>query len=106
MGHTSDMISGALYGGATPIDATWYSVGPLSTNFTVIDASAGLSKVWFELDEAGDGASVVTEDQGGVGFVLKDTVMLAASSCRDGGVARVDIAVSRQIPSRPCPSSS
>ena len=101
MGHTPDMVSGALYGGAIDVDATWYSVGPLSTNFTVLDASAGLSKVWFELDEAGDGASVVTEDQGGVGFVLQDTVMLAASSCRDGGVARVDIAVSHQISLRP-----
>ena len=77
------------------IHTTWYHIGPLSQNFTLLDESAGLSKFWFEIDE-GDGTAPVVADQDSVGFVLQDKVMLSNSSCIESGsgTAHIDIAVS------------
>ena len=88
------MTATMLYGGETSVTSMWYNIGPLSQNYTVLDAAKGISKLWFEVDEAGDGTAVRTEDQGGIGFAVQDSVMVAASSCADDSLVHVDIAVS------------
>ena len=94
------MVASALYNGN--VSALWYNIGPLSTNYSAIDETAGISKFWFEVTE-GDG-SVTTEDQNGAGFLVQDSVMVANSTCivRDPddqfiSTAHVQIAVSPSL---------
>ena len=94
LGTNAQMAATALYDGT--VNAMWYNVGPLPNNLTVIDAASGISKFWFEVDE-GDGSAVRTEDQDGAAFVLQDAVMLADSTCNNGTIARIDIAVSTRM---------
>ncbi|TFK86856.1 heme peroxidase [Polyporus arcularius HHB13444] len=92
LGHTPLMASHGLNDG--PFTALWYSVGPITKNFTLLDEAAGISKFWFEIDE-GDGSATRNEDQGGRGFALPDTIMVSATSCTDNAVSamRLDVAV-------------
>ena len=87
------MAAIALYDGT--VNALWYNVGPPLTNYTVVDAAMGISKLWFEVDE-GDGSVAKVEDQGGAGFAVQDAVMIANSSCvvQSTGNAHIQIAVS------------
>ncbi|PIL35211.1 hypothetical protein GSI_03001 [Ganoderma sinense ZZ0214-1] len=97
LGTNEQMGATALYDGT--FDAQWYNIGPLSDNFTVIDAATGISKFWFEVDEG----NATMEDQGGVGFAVQDVVMVANSSCvvQSTGTARIQIAVrADKTPSR------
>ena len=89
------MTGSSVYGGTTPaIDLLWYHMGPIPSNSTLIDATTGLSKFWFAIDDAGDGTDVRIEDQNGLGFAMQDTVVFSASTCTDTpGFLRVDIAV-------------
>ncbi|KAI1789406.1 hypothetical protein LXA43DRAFT_584251 [Ganoderma leucocontextum] len=95
----AQMAASALYDGM--VDALWYNVGPLSSNFTVIDATSGISKFWFEVDE-GNGSAATTENQGGAGFPVQEVVMVANSSCiASTGNAHIQIAVrADKTPSR------
>nr|VWO95589.1 Histidine kinase [Ganoderma boninense] len=100
LGTDEQMAATALYDGT--FGAQWYSIGPLSDNFTVVDAATGISKFWFEVDE-GNGSAGTTEDQGGLGFAVQDVVMVANSSCivESTGTARIQIAVrADKTPSR------
>ncbi|RPD54679.1 heme peroxidase [Lentinus tigrinus ALCF2SS1-7] len=92
LGHTPLMASHGLNDG--PFTALWYSVGPITKNFTLLDESTGISKFWFEIDE-GDGSAGKVEDQGGLGFPLADTIMVAATTCTDtaASAVRFDVAV-------------
>ncbi len=92
LGHTPVMASHGLNDG--PFTALWYSVGPITKNFTLLDEAAGISRFWFEIDE-GDGSATRNEDQGGLGFALPDTIMVSATSCTDNAVSamRLDVAV-------------
>ena len=90
--RTSDMHSTAKNDG--DFTSVWYHVGSVSKKFATVDAAAGVSKFWFEVDE-GDGTGMRVEDQDGVGFALQDTAMLADSSCMKPDFSpRIDIAVS------------
>ncbi|EJF61036.1 heme peroxidase [Dichomitus squalens LYAD-421 SS1] len=95
LGHNDQMVASALYNGN--VSALWYNIGPLSTNFTVVNETVGISKFWFEV--SGGDSSIKTEHQNGVGFPIQDTVMLANSSCTapapDGlsSIAHIQIAV-------------
>lgn len=93
LGHTEDQVSSAHSG--TDHTALWYSFGATETSVVRVDAAAGISRFWFEIDE-GASAGVRTEDQSGEGFALQDTVMVANSTCLDvgnGRTATLDIAV-------------
>ncbi|RPD56155.1 heme peroxidase [Lentinus tigrinus ALCF2SS1-7] len=74
--------------------ALWYKIGSLNQTQPEIDIDeeTGISKFWFEVDE-GDGSAVRTEDQNGAAFVLQDAVMLADSTCNNGTLVHIDIAV-------------
>ncbi|KAI0718229.1 heme peroxidase [Cerioporus squamosus] len=89
LSHTSDMKATDKAGQTVSL---WYQIGSLATKLINIDEQTGISKFWFEIDE-GDGSAPRTEDQDGAGFVLQDTAMIADSTCRNGSVARIDIAV-------------
>ena len=93
LGHTIDQV-GSAYSG-TAHTALWYSFNATETSVVRIDAAAGISRFWFEVDD-GAGAGVRIENQSGKGFALQDTVMVANSTCLDvanGRTATLDIAV-------------
>ena len=54
LGHTSAMVSPALNDG--PVSVAWYGVGPLERNFTLVDATTGISRAWFVIDDGTGGA--------------------------------------------------
>jgi hypothetical protein len=56
----------------------WYSFSQNDTSRPIIDPAAGLSKVWFSVEEAG---KTIVYDQDGVGFALQDTLVFSAGSC-------------------------
>ena len=94
LAHSSNMAATNQAGDQTV--ALWYQIGAFDKNFTPLDEQTGISKFWFEVDE-GDGSAVRTEDQDGAAFVLQDAVMLADSTCNNGTIARIDIAVSTRM---------
>lgn len=106
LSHTPDMVSTALGGRRWGL---WYNV---SAPFVALDATAALGAVRFEIDE-GDGAGEPrVEDQHGLGFVLQDTIMWAASTCIVFGgeqgspsAGRMDIAVRPSPPAQKCRST-
>lgn len=95
LSHTEDQV-GTAHSGTDPT-ALWYSFNGIATSVVPVDAAAGISRFWFEVDE-GSGAGARTEDQSGKGFALQDTRMIANSICLDvanGGRATLNIAVTR-----------
>ena len=103
LGHTPLMASHGLNN--SPFISLWYSVGPITQNFTLLDESTGISKFWVEIDE-GDGSGARIEDQNGLGFALPDTVMVAATTCTDTAASAVRFDVAVCVWYLPCSSMS
>jgi hypothetical protein len=93
LGHTIDMAGHSNTGELHT--SLWYSFNKTTTGNILIDPSHGVSKIWFTVTEMG---RTHMYDQGGIGFVIQDTLLLSPSSCYsrsdDGLVAHWVIAVS------------
>lgn len=89
LGHTPDQNSTFLTGD-THITSLWYSFSNTGNQGITINAKSSISKFWFQIDE---GSNRLIENQGGVGFVIQDVVMLAVSSCKTTTGLKIDIAV-------------
>jgi hypothetical protein len=93
LGHTIDMAGHSNTGELHT--SLWYSFNNTAAGNILIDPSRGVSKIWFAVTEM-DRTHMY--DQGGIGFVVQDTLLLSPSSCYsfsdDGLVAHWVIAVS------------
>ena len=91
IGHTIDQTAISISDGEHSV--LWYSVNRTESSFIRLDENKGISKFWLEIAEGASQPKV--EDQGGVGFAIQDTVMLANSTCfyPDNMIAQVNIAV-------------
>lgn len=78
LGHSDFMVSQNLNNGEHNV--MWYTMDQTETSFIRLNATKGISKFWYEVEENG---KTRTEDQDGSGFPLQDVVMLANSSCTD-----------------------
>jgi hypothetical protein len=76
LGHTIDQVSNSSTGEFHT--ALWYSFNRTETQNALVDPTSGVSKIWFTVTEKG---RTKTYDQGGIGFVIQDTLLLGSSSC-------------------------
>ncbi|KAJ7027310.1 heme peroxidase [Mycena alexandri] len=85
--HNVTLKSAGVTNGGRGITAAWYTFSP----FVPINASKGIGRMRFVVDGK-------VEDQGGVGFVLRDDVVLSGTSCLTNSdtsnlAGRLDVAV-------------
>lgn len=95
LGHTTDQVSTFTIEGVTT-QSSWYTFDTSKQQGFSIDATSSISKFWFTVTSGGH---TDVENQGGVGFVIQDVVMLAVSSCQSGSDIKLDVAVGSKVDS-------
>jgi hypothetical protein len=78
LGHTIDQAGSSNTGQGHKDTALWYSFNRTETDLIIVNPALGISNFWFTVQENG---KVFTYNQGGTGFPVQDTLLVANSSC-------------------------